>query len=112
MGEWLAHCSACPVPEIANVFRWAGIPFYEIKSMLQDDPVAWREIDEWVAAAQAAAGMFEHRLGLMGHYFSGILDSYSDVTLQCATFATHIEHLEVDELTARRASVTESEVRA
>ncbi|RYZ92434.1 MAG: hypothetical protein EOO68_22750, partial [Moraxellaceae bacterium] len=20
-GEWLAYCSACPVPEIANVFR-------------------------------------------------------------------------------------------
>ena len=26
-GEWLAHCSACPVPEIANVFKRAGIPF-------------------------------------------------------------------------------------
>nr|WP_245510382.1 hypothetical protein [Rhizobium leguminosarum] len=25
-GEWLAHCSACPVPEIANVFRRADGP--------------------------------------------------------------------------------------
>ena len=25
-GEWLAHCSACPVPEIANVFQRAGHP--------------------------------------------------------------------------------------
>ena len=24
-GEWLAYCSACPVPEIANVLRRAGI---------------------------------------------------------------------------------------
>ena len=26
-GEWLAYCSACPVPEIANVLRRLGIPF-------------------------------------------------------------------------------------
>src|SRR5664279_6386694 len=26
-GEWLAHCSACPVPEIANVFKRARLPF-------------------------------------------------------------------------------------
>ena len=25
-GEWLAYCSACPVPEIANVLSRAGIP--------------------------------------------------------------------------------------
>ena len=29
-GEWLAHCSACPVPEIANVFKRAGIRFFQI----------------------------------------------------------------------------------
>ena len=26
-GEWLAFCSACPVPEIANVFNRAKFPF-------------------------------------------------------------------------------------
>ncbi len=26
-GEWLAYCSACPVPEIANVFNRVGIRF-------------------------------------------------------------------------------------
>ncbi len=26
-GEWLAYCGQCPVPEVGNVFRRAGIPF-------------------------------------------------------------------------------------
>lgn len=114
-GEWLAHCSACPVPEIANVFRRAGIPFHEITGMLEHDPVCWREIDEWVEAARVVAGMAANRLGLMGHYYGGMLDIYSDVTLQCATFGTRVEILEVDELAARRREIdsheTETRVR-
>ena len=41
-GEWLAYCQACPVPEIANVFRRCRIPFFQVTGMLEDDPVAWR----------------------------------------------------------------------
>ncbi|MDR2863601.1 MAG: hypothetical protein LBV54_07000, partial [Puniceicoccales bacterium] len=48
------------------------------------------------------------RLGLMGHYYGGMLDIYSDVTLQCATFGTHIEIIEVEELVSRRRAVTDS----
>jgi L-arabinose isomerase len=29
-GEWLAYCSACPVPEIANVLRRLEIPFHQV----------------------------------------------------------------------------------
>src|SRR5437016_6253073 len=29
-GEWLAHCSPCPVPAIANVFQRSRIPFYTL----------------------------------------------------------------------------------
>jgi L-arabinose isomerase len=46
----------------------------------------------------------------MGHYYGGMLDVSSDLTLQCATFGTHVEMLEVDELTARRRGVTDAEV--
>ena len=109
-GSWLAHCSACPVPEIANVFKRAGVRFHQITGILDDDPVCWREIDAWVEAARVAAGMFGNRLGLMGHCYSGMLDIQSDVTLQCVTFGTHIEHLEVDELTARRREVSAPEI--
>src|SRR5205814_7103428 len=33
-GEWLAFCSACPVPEIANVFNRTGIKFQQVTGML------------------------------------------------------------------------------
>ena len=108
-GEWLSHCSPCPVPEIANVFRRSGIPFHQVTGVLEDDPECWREIDGWVEAARVASGMAENRLGLMGHYYGGMLDIYSDVTLQCATFGTHVEILEVDELAALRRNVTTPE---
>ena len=111
-GDWLAFCSACPVPEIANVFQRAGIRFHQITGVLENDPVCWKEIDAWVEAARVAAVMAENRLGLMGHYYSGMLDIYTDTTLQCAVFGTHIEILEVDELAARRREVSEDQVEA
>jgi L-arabinose isomerase len=110
-GEWLAHCSACPVPEIANVFKRAGVRFHQITGVLDDDPACWREVDAWVDAARVAAGMYGNRLGLMGHTYGGMLDIQSDATLQGVTFGTHIEHLEVDELSARRREVDVAAVR-
>ena len=111
-GEWLAHCSACPVPEIANVFKRAGIPFHQVSGMLDDDPAFWGEVDAWVEAARVAAAMIGNRLGLMGHSYSGMLDIQSDATLQSVTFGTHIEHLEVDELSALRRAVAAGAVTA
>jgi L-arabinose isomerase len=111
-GQWLAHCSPCPMPEIANVFKRAGVRFHQITGVLENDPVSAREIDAWVEAARVAAGMNGNRLGLMGHYYGGMLDIYSDLTLQCSTFGTHVEILEVDELTARRRDVKEADVTA
>jgi len=49
---------------------------------------------------------------VMGHYYSGMLDVYSDLTLQCARFGGHIEIIEVDELAALRGEVTGAEVEA
>ncbi len=109
-GEWLAHCSACPVPEIANVFKRARIPFEQITGMLHDDPECWDEVDAWMDAARVAHVMSHNRLGLMGHYYNGMLDIYSDTTLQCATFGGHLEIVEVDELAALRREVTAEEI--
>lgn len=111
-GEWLAHCSACPVPEIANVFKRSGIPFEQITGMLHDDPECWDEVDAWIDAARVAHVMSHNRLGLMGHYYNGMLDIYSDTTLQCATFGGHLEILEVDELAAMRREVSDAEITA
>ncbi|MGP8245378.1 MAG: arabinose isomerase [Bryobacteraceae bacterium] len=109
-GEWLAWCQACPVPEIANVFRRCQIPFFQVTGMLEDDPAAWNEIGEWTDAALVGHTMEHNRLGVMGHYYGGMLDVYSDLTLQCATFGGHIEILEVDELAALRAEVSALEM--
>lgn len=109
-GEWLAHCSACSLPELANVFLRSGIPFYQITGMLQNDPHVLSELTEWIAAARVTRTMYYNRLGVMGNYYGGMLDIYSDMTLQCSTFGGHIEILEVDELSALKSEVTEAEV--
>ena len=109
-GEWLAYCSACPVPEIANVFKRAGIKFHQVTGMLHNDAECWNEIEEWIAAAKVANTMFHNRMGAMGHYYSGMLDIYTDITLQIATFGGHIEIIEVDELTAIKEQVTADEI--
>ncbi|CAM4060499.1 L-arabinose isomerase [Pedobacter westerhofensis] len=108
-GEWLANCSSCAVPEIANVFIRAKIPFYQITGILHDDPLVWQEIEEWVEAARVARIMYYNRLGIMGNYYGGMMDIYTDLTLQCATFGGHMEIVEIDELSHIRETVTEKE---
>ena len=106
-GEWLAYCSACSVPEIANVFNRSNIPFHQVTGMLQDDTETWNEIEEWIAAARVANIMAHNRMGVMGNYYSGMLDIYSNLTLQCATFGGHVEVIEVDELSKLSGEVDE-----
>jgi L-arabinose isomerase len=109
-GEWLAFCSACPVPEIANVFNRTGIKFHQMTGMLNNDPECWDEVTEWVEAAKVAHIMAYNRMGCMGHYYSGMLDIYTDLTQQYASFGGHIELLEVDELAEIRKSVTQEQI--
>ena len=110
-GEWLAYCSACPVPEIANVFKRSGIKFHQITGMLHNDTECWDEISEWIEAAKVANTMSHNCMGAMGHYYSGMLDIYTDLTRQIATFGGHIEILEVDEMSALRKEVTHEEIK-
>jgi L-arabinose isomerase len=111
-GEWLSFCAACPVPEIANVFQRAKIDFHQVTGLLHDDPICWNEVDAWIEAARVAHTMFHNRLGLMGHYYCGMLDIASDTTLQCATFGGHMEILEVDELAALRREISAKEIKS
>jgi L-arabinose isomerase len=110
-GEWLAYCSACPVPEIANVLSRAGIAFHQVTGVLGDEAV-WAEIEAWMAAARVKKALAENRMGLMGHYYSGMLDIQTDLTQVAITFGSHVEHLEVDELSGLREGVSGEEVRA
>jgi len=105
-GEWLAHCGACPVPEIANAFNRAKIDFHQVTGVLEGAHVVWDEIGDWIDAARVAHLMSHNRLGLMGHYYNGMLDIYTDITRIIAYFGGHIEIMEVEELAALRRAVT------
>lgn len=105
-GVWLEHCQACSVPEIASVFNRAGISYDMVTGYLEE-PEAWKEIEAWTDAAYVASVLRTNRLGILGHYYNGMLDVYTDLTSLAATFGTHIELLEMCELKAYRDEVTQ-----
>jgi L-arabinose isomerase len=109
--RWLEHCQACCCPEIASVFHRAGIGHHMITGHLEDR-LAWQEVGEWVAAAKAAHQLRHLRLGVLGHYYGGMLDVYCDMTQLAAAFGTHFEILEMCELVALREAVTKSQVQS
>lgn len=108
-GVWLEHCQACAVPEIASVFNRAGVDYDIVTGHLQDEN-AWSEIRQWVEATVVAENMQQNRLGVLGHYYGGMLDVYTDLTRQSAAFGTHIEMLEMCELKKLRDEVTNEEL--
>ena len=110
-GVWLEHCQACSAPEIACVFNRAGIEFHLVTGYL-DDPEAWREIGQWVEAAKVRDVMRNNRVGVLGHYYCGMLDVYSDLTQQSACFGNHFELVEMCDLRSLRDRVTAEQVEA
>jgi L-arabinose isomerase len=108
-GNWLAYCSACPLPEIANLLSRARIPFHQVTGVLNDE-ATWQQIEEWLAAARVCSTLASTRVGLLGHYYSGMLDIMTDVTLVSIAFGAHAEVLEVDELSALCAEVTPDQI--
>jgi L-arabinose isomerase len=109
-GIWLEHCQACSVPEIASVFNRAGIQYDIITGYLFDEN-AWNEIEEWTQAARVAAELRNNRMGILGNYYGGMLDVYTDLTRQSTTFGTHFEILEMCELKNLRDAVTEEQLK-
>lgn len=127
-GEWLAHCGACPVPEISNAFHRAGIKCYIINGVLGMDYTpeisvadektdqrpeairAWREIEEWVLAAKVKKNLKGARFGFLGNTYSGMLDMYSDFTMFQAQTGAHIEVLEMCDLEKHLRNVTIEEI--
>ena len=115
-GEWLAHCSACCVPEISNAMARSGIEFHVVSGLLglsetpeisladectaehPDAVAAWREIEEWVRAAGVTHTLAAGRMGFLGHTYPGMLDMYSDFTMIEAQTGLHVEILEMCDL--------------
>lgn len=127
-GEWLAHCGACPVPEISNAFQRAGIVFRVINGLLGLDytPLisitneitherkeakrAWRAIEEWIRAAGVVRTLQHSRFGFLGNTYSGMLDMYSDFTMIQAQMGIHVEILEMCDINDLLKTVTSQEV--
>ena len=107
-GMWLAYCGQCPVPEVGNVFRRAGIPFRSVSGWLRQES-AWQRIERWINAAHVRAALRHARHGLMGHVYPGMLDVSTDLTLLPVTFGSHVEVLEFDDLRVRVEQVTDAE---
>lgn len=129
-GEWLAHCGACPVPEISNAFNRANIPFRVVNGLLglsytpdismtdentaerPEAKRAWKEIREWVMAAAVCAELRNTRIGFLGDYYCGMLDMYSDFTMFQAQTGAHVEVLEMCDLNRILQTVTHEETAA
>ena len=108
-GAWLAYCGACPLPEMANAFERAGVPFRSVSGYLHEDR-AWKKIDSWIQAAGIRAILRNSRHGIMGHLYPGMLDVSTDMTMVSTHFGGHMEVLEFDDLRVRVEKVTEKEI--
>lgn len=127
-GEWLAHCGACPIPEMANAFHRSGISFDVINGLLgmEETPsisltnentasrpeavAAWNKIKEWVMAASVKSTLRNSRFGFLGEYYCGMLDMYSDFTMFQAQTGAHIEVLEMCDINQCLMEITETEI--
>ena len=127
-GEWLAHCGACPVPEIANAFNRAGIKYRVVNGLLglnntpeisltnevsYDRPEAvkaWMSIKEWVLAAKVKRNLQGARFGFLGNTYSGMLDMYSDFTMFQGQTGAHLQVLEMCDLDRHLNTVTDEEI--
>ena len=127
-GEWLAHCGACPTPEMMYVLHRAQIPVRVINGLLglsenlaptMADEItaerpeakrAWAEIAEWVGAARVKRNLRGARFGFLGNTYSGMLDLYTDFTAFQAQTGSHVQILEMCDLDRHLQTVTDQEV--
>jgi len=127
-GEWLAHCGACPVPDIANAFERAGIRFRVVNGLLGLDYTpavsltdetthlrleairAWTEIAEWIRSAAVVRTLQNSRFGFLGNTYSGMLDMYSDFTMLQSQIGFHVGILEMCDLNRMLERVTPEEI--
>jgi L-arabinose isomerase len=110
-GAWLAYCGACPLPEMANAFERAGIPFRSVSGFLKEER-AWIKIHSWIQAAGVRGVLRNSRHGIMGHLYPGMLDVSTDMTMVTTHFGGHMEVLEFDDLRVRVDKVSEKQVDA
>jgi len=110
-GEWLANCQSCCVPEIANVFNRNGIPYHMITGF-RGEAFVERELQRWVRAAQVVESLRRTNIGILGHYYEGMLDVYTDVTRVSGIFGSQFDLIEMDHLAQLHHNVSQAQVEA
>jgi L-arabinose isomerase len=56
----------------------------------------WEEIRDWCDAIRVNAGLRKTKFGVLGHYYCGMLDVYTDLMRMASVFGSHFELLEMD----------------
>ena len=79
-GEWLAHCQACCAPEIANVFNKVRHRLSPGHRLAEGRARLGRRSPRGSTPSSSAAEIRDARIGILGHYYAGMLDVYTDVT--------------------------------
>jgi len=110
--EWLAHCSACCVPELSGALARCGMPFRVVSGTLRgpNSEPAWAEVHRWCRAAGLRKSLRDSRVGFLGHPYPGMLDMYSDFTQHHGLLGLHVEVLEIEDLAAEVEAVAPEEV--
>jgi L-arabinose isomerase len=110
-GEWLSYCQSCVTPELASVFNRAGIKYHLITGFIEESYI-WNEIQEWIDACYVFKVLKNSRVGLLGHYYNGMLDVYSDITMLAAAFGCHFELIEFGTLKKLRENIGIKDIKA
>lgn len=110
-GEWLANCQSCCVPEIINVFNRNGISYHLITGY-RSEPFVEQQLEQWVRAARVVEILRKTNIGILGHYYEGMLDVYTDVTRMAGVFGSQFSLIEMDYLAQLREKVTPAHIEA